>query len=450
MKDPVSARAKILEQRPMTQTQMGYAKKSEVTWEMERVAEKESLEPERVREAVAAGHLVIPANIAHPELDPIGIGEICSVKINANIGNSAEASSIDEEVEKLDWAVRWGADTVMDLSTGPDIVATREAIVRKSSVPIGTVPLYEALARSGGEVADMNINDFLEVIEDQARQGVDYMTIHAGILQGVVPMACDRLAGIVSRGGSILANWMLIHREENFLYTHFEDLCDIMRAYDVTFSLGDGLRPGCQADANDKAQFAELEVLGELTKIARSHNVQTMIEGPGHVPLHLIKENVERQRRACDGAPFYVLGPLVTDIAAGYDHIASAIGGAVIGWMGASMLCYVTPREHLGLPTRDDVREGVVAHKIAAHAADVARGIPAARERDDEMSRARACFDWKKQFSLALDPDRAREYRGENNTDGEDHNHCSMCGEKFCAIRLTKEARNLRKAEQKV
>jgi phosphomethylpyrimidine synthase len=426
-------------------SQMHLARQGETTWEMHRVAEREGFDPDFVREEVAVGHAVIPANIQHPEADPIIIGRAFAVKINANLGNSAVASSIDEEVDKMHWAVRWGADTVMDLSTGPSIVETREAILRASTVPVGTVPIYEALARVDGEVGDLSIGLMLEVIEDQARQGVDYMTIHAGVLRDVAPVACRRHIGIVSRGGAILAKWMLLHKQENFLYTHFREICEAMRRYDVTFSLGDGLRPGCLADANDFAQFAELDTLGELTDIAWEHDVQTMIEGPGHVPLNLIAENMERQTKICHGAPFYTLGPLVTDIAPGYDHISSAIGGAMIGWLGTAMLCYVTPKEHLGLPDREDVKQGVIAHKIAAHAADVAKGLPGARDRDDALSKARAEFRWDDQFDLALDPDTARSYRDASLPEDTDRTaqYCSMCGENFCSMRLTNQAREL-------
>ncbi|NQU42122.1 phosphomethylpyrimidine synthase, partial [bacterium] len=349
-------------------TQMRLACDGEITWEMRRVAQKERLTAEFVRGEVAAGRAIIPANVNHPESDPIGIGRAFTVKVNANVGNSALRSSVEEEIDKTEWAVRWGADTVMDLSTGPDIRETREAILRASTVPVGTVPIYEALARVGGRIEELSIQLLLEVIEDQARQGVDYMTIHAGVLKKTISLACGRRTGIVSRGGAILAKWMLTHDQENFLYTRFRDICEIMRRYDVAFSLGDGLRPGCLADANDVAQFAELETLGELAEIAWESHVQTMIEGPGHVPMNLIQENMERQQAVCHGAPFYTLGPIVTDIAPGYAHITSAIGGAMIGWYGASMLCYVTPKEHLGLPDREDVRQGVIAHKIAAHA----------------------------------------------------------------------------------
>lgn len=424
---------------------MSLARQGIVTEEMAVVAARERVAPETVREEIAAGRAVIPANIRHVELDPAGIGKIFTVKINANIGNSRIASSVDEEVEKLHWAVKWGADAVMDLSTGPNIVQTRNAILRASAAPIGTVPIYEALARVGGKVADLNIELLLEVIEDQASQGVDFMTLHAGLLKHMVPMACRRHTGIVSRGGAILAQWMLLHDAENFLYTHFREICKVMKRYDVTYSLGDGLRPGSLADANDAAQFAELETLGELTKIAWEYDVQTMIEGPGHVPINLIAENMERQRRACFDAPFYTLGPIVTDIAPGYDHITSAIGAAIIGWMGTAMLCYVTPKEHLGLPNKEDVKQGVIAYKIAAHAADVAKGHPGARERDDAMSKARAEFRWEDQFNLALDPETARAYHDASMPEEEQKKEkfCSMCGPDFCSMRLTERAREL-------
>jgi phosphomethylpyrimidine synthase len=428
-------------------SQMRAARRGETTWEMRRAAEKENRPPEFVRDEVAAGRAVIPANVNHPESDPIVIGRAFRVKINANIGSSPLASSLEEEVEKMRWAVRWGADTVMDLSTGPAIVETREAILRASTVPIGTVPIYEAMARVEGRVEDLGIDLLLDVIEAQARQGVDYMTIHAGVLQRMVPLACRRHMGIVSRGGAILAKWMLLHDKENFLYTHFRDVCRIMQRYDVTFSLGDGLRPGCVADANDEAQFAELDALGELARVAWESDVQTMIEGPGHVPLHLIAENVEREQEICDGAPFYTLGPIVTDIAPGYDHITSAIGGALIAQHGAAMLCYVTPKEHLGLPALEDVKQGVIAYKIAAHAADLAKGIPGARDRDDAISAARAEFRWDDHFALALDPETARAYHDASLPAANEKraNYCSMCGEAFCSLRMTEEARALLK-----
>ena len=391
-----------------TPTQLHYARRGEITEEMAFVAERESVPPEVVRDEVAAGRAIIPANVNHPELEPMVIGKRFRVKVNANIGNSATTSSIDEEVEKLAWSVRWGADTVMDLSTGKQIHETREAILRHSTVPIGTVPIYQALEKVGGEPAELGIDVFLETLEEQARQGVDYFTIHAGVRLPYIPLTADRVTGIVSRGGSILARWCLAHHQENFLYTHFEEICDLMRRYDVSFSLGDGLRPGSIADANDAAQFAELDTLGELTEIAWHHDVQVMIEGPGHVPMHLIKENVDRQQAVCHEAPFYTLGPLVTDIAPGYDHITSAIGAAMIGWFGTAMLCYVTPKEHLGLPDREDVKQGLIAYRIAAHAADLAKGHPGAQEWDDELSKARFEFRWQDEFDLALDPESAR------------------------------------------
>lgn len=426
-------------------TQMRLARQGKITWEMEQVAHKEGFEPAFVRDEVAGGRAIIAANINHPELDPMIIGKAFRVKINANIGNSPVRSSIEEEVDKMHWAVKWGADTVMDLSTGPDIITTRGSILRAASVPVGTVPIYEALARVKGDVKALNIDLMLEVIEDQARQGVDYMTIHAGVLQKTVPLACHRHTGIVSRGGAIMARWMLEHNAENFLYTHFEELCKIMRRYDVAFSLGDGLRPGSLADANDEAQFAELETLGELAKVAWAYDVQTMIEGPGHVPMHLIQENMDRQSAACKDAPFYTLGPIVTDVAPGYDHLTSAIGGAMIAWMGASMLCYVTPKEHLGLPDREDVKQGVIAHKIAAHAADVAKGHPGARDWDDAISSARKKFQWEKQFELSIDPETARSYHqaAAAKADEVKLNYCSMCGEDFCSMRLSDGAEEL-------
>ena len=425
------------------QTQMHWARKGEITEEMAFVAVREGLTPEFVRDEVAAGRAIIPANVNHPELEPMVIGKNFLVKINANIGNSATTSSIEEEVEKLRWATHWGADTVMDLSTGPDITATREAILRNSPVPIGTVPIYQALNEVGGDPADLSIEAFLRVLEEQARQGVDYFTIHAGVLLRYVPLTADRVTGIVSRGGSIMAKWCLAHHRENFLYTHFEDICDLMKQYDVSFSLGDGLRPGSIADANDAAQFGELETLGELTRVAWTHDVQVMIEGPGHVPMDKIKENVDKQQELCHEAPFYTLGPLVTDIAPGYDHITSAIGAAMIGWFGTAMLCYVTPKEHLGLPNRDDVREGVIAYKIAAHAADLAKGHPGAKRRDDALSKARFEFRWRDQFALGLDPERAQEYHDETlPAEGAKTAHfCSMCGPKFCSMRITQDVR---------
>src|SRR5471030_2784766 len=392
--------------------------------------------PEFVREEIARGRAIIPANINHPEVEPMIIGRNFLVKINANIGNSAVTSSIGEEVEKMTWAIRWGGDNVMDLSTGKHIHETREWIIRNSPVPIGTVPIYQALEKVNGKAEDLTWEIFRDTLIEQAEQGVSYFTIHAGVLLRYVPMTAKRVTGIVSRGGSIMAKWCLTHHQENFLYTHFEEICDIMKAYDVSFSLGDGLRPGSIADANDEAQFGELEALGELTKIAWRHDVQTMIEGPGHVQMHLIKENMERQLAVCDEAPFYTLGPLVTDIAPGYDHITSAIGAAMIGWHGASMLCYVTPKEHLGLPNEKDVKDGMIAYKIAAHAADLARHRPGARDRDDALSFARYNFDWEKQFELSLDPETARSMHDETLPDKfyKDASFCSMCGPKFCSM----------------
>jgi len=424
-------------------SQMHCARKGEITEEMRFIALRENMKPEFVRDEVAAGRAIIPANIRHLELEPMIIGRNFLVKINANIGNSATSSGIAEEVEKLHWSVHWGADTVMDLSTGEDIHETREAILRNSPVPIGTVPIYEALQKVDGRPEDLNIDIFLETLEEQARQGVDYFTIHAGVLLRYVPMTANRVTGIVSRGGSIMAKWCLAHHKENFLYTHFEEICELMKRYDVAFSLGDGLRPGSIADANDEAQFAELRTLGELTEKAWKHDVQVMIEGPGHVPMHKIKENVDLQMELCHEAPFYTLGPLVTDIAPGYDHITSAIGAAMIGWYGTAMLCYVTPKEHLGLPNREDVREGVIAYKIAAHAADLAKGHPGAQEWDDALSRARFDFRWRDQFALALDPERAQSYHDETlpSDAAKVAQFCSMCGPKFCSMKITHEVR---------
>lgn len=432
-------------------TQMALARQGEISWEMKRVAERESVAPEFVRDEVAAGRAVIPANVNHPESDPIIIGKAFRVKINANIGNSPVRSSVEEEVEKMRWAAKWGADTVMDLSTGTDIIQTRDAILRSAAVPVGTVPIYEALARAKGRVEDLSLDLMLEVVEDQAKQGVDYMTVHAGVLSQTIPLACRRHTGIVSRGGAILAKWMLLHDKENFLYTGFRELCEVLARYDVTFSLGDGLRPGSLADANDAAQFAELDTLGELTRVAWEHDVQTMIEGPGHVPLNLVKENIDREQEVCQGAPFYTLGPIVTDVAPGYDHISSAIGGALIAWHGTAMLCYVTPKEHLGLPDLEDVKQGVIAYKIAAHAADVAKGLPGARDWDDAISKARKDFRWEEQFELALDPDTARAYHSEGKNQKKPNepqpdlttDFCSMCGESFCSMRLSKQAETL-------
>ncbi len=424
-------------------TQLHYARRGEITPEMEFVALREGLDPAFVRDEVARGRAIIPANINHPESEPMTIGRHFLVKVNANIGNSAVTSSVADEVEKLTWATRWGADTVMDLSTGSDIHTTREWIIRNSPVPIGTVPIYQALEKVDGKPEELTWEMYRDTVIEQAEQGVDYMTVHAGVLLRFVPLTATRLTGIVSRGGSILAAWCLAHHEENFLYTHFAELCEIFAAYDVAFSLGDGLRPGSVADANDEAQLGELRTLGELTKVAWDFDVQVMIEGPGHVPLHKIKENVDLQMEWCHEAPFYTLGPLTTDIAPAYDHITSAIGAAVIGMHGTAMLCYVTPKEHLGLPDRDDVKEGVIAYKIAAHAADLAKGHPGAQAWDDALSKARFEFRWADQFELALDPDRAREYHDETlPADGAKTAHfCSMCGPKFCSMRISADVR---------
>ena len=435
-------------------SQMHYAKRGLVTPEMEFIAIRENLgreaagiksriTPEFVRDEVARGRAIIPANINHPETEPMVIGRNFLVKINANIGNSAVASSIEEEVEKMAWSIRWGADTVMDLSTGENIHETREWILRNSPVPIGTVPIYQALEKVHGKAEDLTWEIFRDTLIEQAEQGVDYFTIHAGVRLRYVPLTAKRVTGIVSRGGSILAKWCLAHHQENFLYTHFEDICEIMKAYDVAFSLGDGLRPGSTADANDEAQFGELETLGELTKIAWKHDVQVMIEGPGHVPMHLIQENMTKQLEVCDEAPFYTLGPLTTDIAPGYDHITSAIGAAMIGWYGCAMLCYVTPKEHLGLPNKKDVKDGVIAYRIAAHAADLAKGHPGARLWDDAMSKARFEFRWEDQFNLALDPDTAREFHDETlPAEGAKSAHfCSMCGPHFCSMKISDDVR---------
>ncbi len=425
-------------------TQMHYAKKGIITPEMEYIAIRENMKPEYVRDEVARGRAVIPANINHTELEPMIIGRNFKVKINANIGNSAITSSIIEEVEKMTWSIRWGGDTVMDLSTGQNIHETREWILRNSPVPIGTVPIYQALEKVDGKAEELTWEIFRDTLIEQAEQGVDYFTIHAGVLLRYVPLTAKRLTGIVSRGGSIMAKWCLAHHKENFLYTHFEDICEIMKAYDVTYSLGDGLRPGSIADANDEAQFGELETLGELTKLAWKHDVQTMIEGPGHVPMHLIKENMDKQLDICHEAPFYTLGPLTTDIAPGYDHITSAIGAAQIGWYGTAMLCYVTPKEHLGLPNKDDVKEGIIAYKIAAHAADLAKGHPQSQVWDDALSKARFEFRWEDQFNLSLDPDTAREYHDETlPSEGAKTAHfCSMCGPNFCSMKITQEVRD--------
>ncbi len=454
-------------------TQLHYARRGLITPEMEFVALRENLArerersggsqaarehhsghpfsasipsqvtPEFVRREVAAGRAIIPANINHPEAEPMIIGRNFLVKINANLGNSAVVSSIEEEVEKMIWAIRWGADTVMDLSTGDHIHETREWIIRNSPVPIGTVPIYQALEKVDGVAEDLSWSVFRDTLVEQAEQGVDYFTIHAGVRLPYVPLTADRVTGIVSRGGSIMAGWCLAHHEESFLYTHFREICDIMRAYDVSFSLGDGLRPGCIADANDEAQFAELDTLGELTEIAWEHDVQTMIEGPGHVPMQLIKENMDRQLEVCREAPFYTLGPLTTDIAPGYDHITSAIGAAMIGWYGCAMLCYVTPKEHLGLPNRQDVRDGVVAYRIAAHAADLAKGHPAAQARDDVLSKARFEFRWEDQFHLSLDPETALDFHDQTlpAAGAKVAHFCSMCGPKFCSMQITRDLR---------
>ncbi|KAA0873634.1 phosphomethylpyrimidine synthase ThiC [Nitrincola tapanii] len=405
----------------------------------------EEITPEFVRSEVAAGRAIIPCNINHPELEPMIIGRNFLVKINGNIGNSALTSSIEEEVEKMTWGTRWGADTIMDLSTGKNIHETREWILRNSPVPIGTVPIYQALEKVNGVAEDLNWEVFRDTLIEQAEQGVDYFTIHAGVLLRYVPMTAKRMTGIVSRGGSIMAKWCLAHHQENFLYTHFEEICEICKAYDVSFSLGDGLRPGSVYDANDEAQFAELETLGELTKIAWKHDVQVMIEGPGHVPMHMIKENMDKQLEYCDEAPFYTLGPLTTDIAPGYDHITSGIGAAMIGWYGCAMLCYVTPKEHLGLPNRDDVKTGIITYKIAAHAADLAKGHPGAQIRDNAMSKARFEFRWEDQFNIGLDPDTARAFHDETlpKESAKVAHFCSMCGPKFCSMKISQEVRAL-------
>ena len=453
-------------------TQLHYARQGIITPEMEFIAIRENIAraqlqsecqpmeqhpgmdfnaaipreitPEFVRAEVARGRAIIPANINHPEIEPMIIGRNFLVKVNANIGNSAVTSSIEEEVEKLTWSALWGADTVMDLSTGKNIHETREWIIRNSMVPIGTVPIYQALEKVDGVAEDLNWEIFRDTLIEQAGQGVDYFTIHAGVLLRYVPLTAKRVTGIVSRGGSIMAKWCLAHHRENFLYTHFEDICEIMKAYDVSFSLGDGLRPGSIADANDAAQFGELETLGELTKIAWRHDVQTMIEGPGHVPMHMIKENMEKQLEVCDEAPFYTLGPLTTDIAPGYDHITSGIGAAMIGWFGCAMLCYVTPKEHLGLPNKQDVKDGLMAYKIAAHAADLAKGHPAAQLRDNALSKARFEFRWEDQFNLGLDPTTARAFHDETlpKQSGKVAHFCSMCGPKFCSMKISQEVRD--------
>ena len=459
-------------------SQMHYAKQGIITPEMEYVAIRENMKlaeareagllneqhaghsfgaaipkeitPEFVRSEVARGRAIIPANINHVELEPMIIGRNFLVKINGNIGNSALGSSIEEEVAKLTWGIRWGSDTVMDLSTGKHIHETREWIIRNSPVPIGTVPIYQALEKVGGIAEDLTWELFRDTLIEQAEQGVDYFTIHAGVLLRYVPMTAKRVTGIVSRGGSIMAKWCLAHHKENFLYTHFEDICEIMKAYDVSFSLGDGLRPGSIADANDEAQFGELETLGELTKIAWKHDVQCMIEGPGHVPMQLIKENMDKQLECCDEAPFYTLGPLTTDIAPGYDHITSGIGAAMIGWFGCAMLCYVTPKEHLGLPNKDDVKTGIITYKIAAHAADLAKGHPGAQIRDNALSKARFEFRWEDQFNLGLDPDTARAFHDETlpKDSAKVAHFCSMCGPKFCSMKITQEVREYAKEQR--
>ncbi|MBL4743759.1 MAG: phosphomethylpyrimidine synthase ThiC [Cycloclasticus sp.] len=447
-------------------SQMHYAKKGIITPEMEYVAIRENMKrseinaeqhpgesfgasipdeitAEFVRDEIARGRAIIPANINHPEVEPMIIGRNFLVKINGNLGNSAVTSSIEEEVDKMVWGIRWGADTIMDLSTGKNIHETREWILRNSPVPIGTVPIYQALEKVNGKAENLTWAIFRDTLIEQAEQGVDYFTIHAGVLLRYVPMTAKRTTGIVSRGGSIMAKWCLAHHEENFLYTHFEDICEIMKAYDVSFSLGDGLRPGSLADANDEAQFGELETLGELTKIAWKHDIQTMIEGPGHVPMHMIKENMDKQLECCDEAPFYTLGPLTTDIAPGYDHITSGIGAAMIGWFGCAMLCYVTPKEHLGLPNKEDVRVGIITYKIAAHAADLAKGHPGAQIRDNALSKARFEFRWEDQFNLGLDPDRAREYHDETlpKDSAKVAHFCSMCGPHFCSMKISQDVR---------
>ncbi|MEW9198002.1 phosphomethylpyrimidine synthase ThiC [Bacillus velezensis] len=428
-------------------TQLHYARKGIITPEMEFIAIREHVSPEFVRDEVASGRAIIPSNVNHPESEPMIIGRNFHVKINANIGNSAVTSSIEEEVEKMTWAIRWGADTMMDLSTGKDIHTTREWIIRNCPVPVGTVPIYQALEKVNGIAEDLTWDIYRDTLIEQAEQGVDYFTIHAGVLLRYVPLTAKRTTGIVSRGGAIMAQWCMAHHQESFLYTHFEEICEIMKSYDIAFSLGDGLRPGSIADANDEAQFAELETLGELTEIAWKHDVQVMIEGPGHVPMHKIKENMDKQLEICKEAPFYTLGPLTTDIAPGYDHITSAIGAAMIGWYGTAMLCYVTPKEHLGLPNRDDVREGVITYKIAAHAADLAKGHPGAQIRDDALSKARFEFRWRDQFHLSLDPERAMEYHDETlPAEGAKTAHfCSMCGPKFCSMRISQDIRDYAK-----
>jgi phosphomethylpyrimidine synthase len=426
-----------------TVTQMHYARRGVITPEMEFAAIREGVDPEMVREEVAAGRAILPSNLNHPESEPMVIGRRFLVKVNANIGNSAVTSSVAEEVEKMRWATRWGADTVMDLSTGADIHTTREWILRNSPVPVGTVPIYQALEKVDGSAEDLSWELYRDTLVEQAEQGVDYFTVHAGVLLRYVPLTARRVTGIVSRGGSIMASWCLAHHEENFLYTHFEEMCEIMAAYDVAFSLGDGLRPGSIADANDEAQLSELRTLGELTRVAWEKDVQVMIEGPGHVPMHRIAENVELQSEVCQGAPFYTLGPLTTDVAPGYDHITSAIGAAMIGMAGTAMLCYVTPKEHLGLPDRDDVKQGMIAYKIAAHAADLAKGHQGAQAWDDALSSARFDFRWEDQFELAMDPGTARAYHDETlpAQPAKTAHFCSMCGPKFCSMRISQDLR---------
>ncbi|HEY0688266.1 MAG TPA: phosphomethylpyrimidine synthase ThiC [Kribbella sp.] len=438
---PALRRGWVASRAPLTQ--LAHARAGTITEEMRYVAVREGVEPEFVRTEVARGRAVIPVNRRHPESEPMIIGKKFLVKVNANIGNSAVTSSVEEEVGKLVWATRWGADTVMDLSTGKEIHETREWILRNSPVPIGTVPLYQALEKVNGDPAALSWEVYRDTVIEQCEQGVDYMTVHAGVLLRYVPLTAARITGIVSRGGSIMAAWCLAHHQESFLYTHFAELCEILRAYDVTFSLGDGLRPGCIADANDAAQFAELRTLGELTKIAWEHDVQVMIEGPGHVPMNKIAENVRLEEELCGEAPFYTLGPLATDVAPAYDHITSAIGAAQIGWLGTAMLCYVTPKEHLGLPDRDDVKTGVITYKIAAHAADLAKGHPGAQDWDDALSRARFEFRWQDQFNLSLDPDTARSFHDETlpAEPAKTAHFCSMCGPKFCSMRITADIR---------
>ncbi|MBF0351883.1 MAG: phosphomethylpyrimidine synthase ThiC [SAR324 cluster bacterium] len=425
-------------------SQMHYARKGIITPEMEFIAIREGFTPEFVRQEVADGRAIIPANINHPELEPMIIGQKFLVKVNANIGNSAVTSSIEEEVEKMVWSIHWGTDTIMDLSTGPHIHETREWIIRNSPVPVGTVPIYQALEKVNGRPEMLSWEIMRDTLIEQAEQGVDYFTIHAGVLLRYIPLTARRLTGIVSRGGSIMAKWCLAHHQENFLYTRFEEICEIMKAYDVAFSLGDGLRPGSIADANDEAQFAELKTLGELTEIAWKHEVQVMIEGPGHVPIHLIRENMDKELDWCKGAPFYTLGPLTTDIAPGYDHFTSGIGAAIIGSMGTSMLCYVTPKEHLGLPNRDDVKQGVITYKIAAHVADLGKQHPQAKVRDDALSKARFEFRWEDQFNLSLDPETAQAYHDETlpRENAKVAHFCSMCGPKFCSMKITQEIRD--------